>query len=189
MALTDDPGLAPPDPRLNGVTAPPHNLEAEQSVLGAILLSERSLYALVIEEGLRPEDFYRERHRITYAAMLRLYAANDPIDPLTVTEALRQSGELEAAGGAAAIDSGSDSAPKPEPPEEASGTSVLADSFAGSDEARGAICASARPLLGAASGATGAVFCSGVAASSAVRSDWGATCVGPMESLTDDSVA
>jgi replicative DNA helicase len=104
MALTDDPGLAPPDPRLNGVTAPPHNLEAEQSVLGAILLSERSLYALVIEEGLRPEDFYRERHRITYAAMLRLYAANDPIDPLTVTEALRQSGELEAAGGAAAID-------------------------------------------------------------------------------------
>ncbi|HWV87836.1 MAG TPA: replicative DNA helicase [Capillimicrobium sp.] len=104
MALTDDPGLAAPSPLLNGGTAPPHNLEAEQSVLGAILLSERSLYALVIEEGLRPEDFYRERHRITYAAMLRLYAANDPIDPLTVTEALRQSGELEAAGGAAAID-------------------------------------------------------------------------------------
>ena len=104
MALTDDPGLAAPSPRLNGGTTPPHNLEAEQSVLGAILLSERSLYALVIEEGLRPEDFYRERHRITYAAMLRLYAANDPIDPLTVTEALRQSGELEAAGGAAAID-------------------------------------------------------------------------------------
>src|SRR5438094_893922 len=40
-----------------GVVAPPHNLEAEQSVLGAILLSDRSLYALVIEEGLRPEDF------------------------------------------------------------------------------------------------------------------------------------
>ena len=44
--------------------APPHNLEAEQSVLGAILLSDRSLYALVIEEGLRPEDFYRERHGV-----------------------------------------------------------------------------------------------------------------------------
>jgi len=105
MALTDDPGLAAPNPHLNGGgSAPPHNLEAEQSVLGAILLSERSLYALVIEEGLRPEDFYRDRHRITYAAMLRLYAINEPIDPLTVTEALRQSGELEAAGGAAAID-------------------------------------------------------------------------------------
>ena len=43
-----------------GVIAPPHNLDAEQSVLGAILLSDRSLYALVIEEGLRSEDFYRD---------------------------------------------------------------------------------------------------------------------------------
>ena len=62
------------DPRANGskaptapppgVITPPHNLDAEQSVLGAILLSDRSLYALVIEEGLRAEDFYRERHGI-----------------------------------------------------------------------------------------------------------------------------
>jgi replicative DNA helicase len=89
---------------MNGVHAPPHNLEAEQSVLGAILLSERSLYALVIEEGLRAEDFYRERYRVTYAAMLKLYAANEPIDSLTVTEALRQVGELETAGGEGAID-------------------------------------------------------------------------------------
>ena len=44
-----------------GAITPPHNLDAEQSVLGAILLSDRSLYALVIEEGLRAEDFYRER--------------------------------------------------------------------------------------------------------------------------------
>ncbi len=104
MALTDDPGLVPPAPPAPGGTTPPHNLEAERSVLGAILLSERSLYALVIEEGLRAEDFYRERHRVTYAAMMRLYARNDPIDPLTVTEELRQAGELEAAGGAEAID-------------------------------------------------------------------------------------
>ena len=48
--------------RRAGAVTPPHNLEAEQSVLGAILLSDRALYALVIEEGLRPEDFYRERH-------------------------------------------------------------------------------------------------------------------------------
>ncbi len=103
MAAPSDSALAPPAPLANGA-APPHNLEAEQSVLGAILLSERSLYALVIEEGLRPEDFYRERHRVTYAAMLALYAANEPIDPLTVTEHLRQAGELDAAGGADAID-------------------------------------------------------------------------------------
>ena len=48
------------------VITPPHNLEAEQSVLGSILLSDRSLYALVIEEGLRAEDFYRERHALIY---------------------------------------------------------------------------------------------------------------------------
>jgi len=83
---------------------PPQNLEAEQSVLGAILLSERSVYALVIEEGLRPTHFYRERHRRIYEAMLRLYAANEPIDPLTIAEDLRQHGQLQAAGGAAAID-------------------------------------------------------------------------------------
>ena len=52
---------------------PPHSIEAEQSVLGAILLSDRTLYALVIEEGLRAEDFYRERHRTIYEAMLALY--------------------------------------------------------------------------------------------------------------------
>jgi replicative DNA helicase len=104
MAYSPERALQAPAPPVNGVHAPPHNLEAEQSVLGAILLSERSLYALVIEEGLRAEDFYRDRHSVTYAAMLKLYAANEPIDPLTVTEALRQSGELETAGGEGAID-------------------------------------------------------------------------------------
>ena len=52
---------------------PPHNLDAEQSVLGAILLTDRSLYALVIEEGLQPADFYHERHGLIYEAMLSLY--------------------------------------------------------------------------------------------------------------------
>ncbi len=103
MTFTSDAAYTSPASPLNG-GGPPHNIEAEQSVLGAILLSERSLYALIIEEGLQPEDFYRERHKVTYAAMLKLYAANEPIDPLTVTEALRQSGELESAGGAEAVD-------------------------------------------------------------------------------------
>jgi replicative DNA helicase len=103
MTFTSDAAAPPSAAPLNG-GGPPHNIEAEQSVLGAILLSERSLYALIIEEGLQPDDFYRERHKVTYAAMLRLYIANEPIDPLTVAEALRQSGELEAAGGAEAID-------------------------------------------------------------------------------------
>src|SRR3984885_16283097 len=87
-----------------GVVAPPHNLEAEQSVLGSILLSERSLYALVIEEGLRSEDFYRDRHGLIYEAMLALYNESEPVDVLTVTDRLRQLGKLEQVGGPAAVD-------------------------------------------------------------------------------------
>ncbi|TMK38654.1 MAG: replicative DNA helicase [Actinobacteria bacterium] len=87
-----------------GGLAPPHNLDAEQSVLGAILLSERAMHPLVIDERLRPEDFYRERHRVVYRAMLELYDASEPIDVLTLTDRLRQGGELEGVGGKAAID-------------------------------------------------------------------------------------
>src|SRR3989440_10708793 len=86
------------------VVTPPHNLEAEQSVLGAILLSDRSLYALVIEEGLRPEDFYRAHHGTIYAAMLALYSENEPVDELTVIDRLRQMGKLEDVGGKASVD-------------------------------------------------------------------------------------
>ena len=67
-----DSSPAPPAQVATGV-APPHSLEAEQSVLGGILLSDRAMYGLVIEEGLSPEDFYRERHRTIYEAMLSLY--------------------------------------------------------------------------------------------------------------------
>src|SRR5271170_896549 len=87
-----------------GMVAPPHNLEAEQSVLGSILLSDRSLYALVIEEGLRADDFYRERHGTIYEAMLALYNESEPVDVLTVTDRLRQSGKLEDVGGVATVD-------------------------------------------------------------------------------------
>src|ERR1700682_6187464 len=85
-----------------GVITPPHNLDAEQSVLGAILLSDRSLYALVIEEGLRPDDFYRDRHGAIYEGMLALYNDSEPVDVLTVTDRLRQMGKLEDIGGSAA---------------------------------------------------------------------------------------
>jgi replicative DNA helicase len=83
---------------------PPHNIEAEQSVLGAILLSDRTMYALVIEEALRPEDFYRERHSVIYRAMLKLYEQSEPIDLLTVSEQLRRTGQLDDAGGSEAVD-------------------------------------------------------------------------------------
>src|ERR1700735_4514267 len=86
-----------------GAIAPPHNLAADEPVLGAILLSDRSLYALVIEEGLRADDFYRERHGRIYEAMLALYNDSEPVDVLTVTDRLRQTGELKDIGGAATV--------------------------------------------------------------------------------------
>ncbi len=92
----------------NGAVAapvtPPHNLDAEQSVLGAILLSDRAMYALVIEEGLHAEDFYRERHAVIYEAMLALYEQSEPVDVLTVVDRLRQMGKLEEIGGPGAVD-------------------------------------------------------------------------------------
>src|SRR5919112_107447 len=59
----------PPD---QAAKLPPQNEEAETSVLGAILLSEQALDGLMIDIKLRPEDFYRERHRLIFRAMLRL---------------------------------------------------------------------------------------------------------------------
>src|SRR3954471_2466598 len=89
---------------LPGLGAPPHDLEAEMSVLGAILISNRTLYALVIEEGLKPEDFYRERHKLIYESMLALYNENEPVDVVTVTDHLRQRNRLEDAGGPSSVD-------------------------------------------------------------------------------------
>lgn len=85
--------------------APPHSIEAEQSVLGAILLSERAMYALVIDEGLKADDFYRRKHQLVYESMLALYGESEPIDVLTVSEHLRSRGALEEAGGQSAVDS------------------------------------------------------------------------------------
>jgi replicative DNA helicase len=83
---------------------PPHNLEAEKSVLGAVLLDDRHLAGLLAEEQLRPEHFYREQHGAVFAAMKELYENNRKIDHLTVAEMLRQQGKLEVAGGREAID-------------------------------------------------------------------------------------
>jgi replicative DNA helicase len=83
---------------------PPHNLEAEKSVLGAILLDERHLHVLVLEERLRPEHFYRDQHGAVFAAMLKLHDSDEKIDPLTVAETLRERGALDQIGGPEAID-------------------------------------------------------------------------------------
>ena len=86
---------------------PPQNLEAEASVLGAILLAEQGLDAVLIDVELKPEDFYRQRHRLIFAAMVRLRERStpEPVDALTVNEELERAGDLEEAGGAAYVHS------------------------------------------------------------------------------------
>jgi replicative DNA helicase len=91
------------DPGVDQV-APPHNLEAEKSVLGAVLLDERHLDALTVDTGLRPEHFYREGYGKVFAAMLVLHARARRIDHLTVAEELREAGALDELGGPAAIE-------------------------------------------------------------------------------------
>ena len=68
---------------------PPHNLEAERSVLGAILLTgQQALEPIALEEHLQPEHFYREQHALVYTAMLALHQRHEPIDTLTVADQL-----------------------------------------------------------------------------------------------------
>ncbi|MDA0181077.1 replicative DNA helicase [Solirubrobacter phytolaccae] len=91
--------------------APPQNLEAEQSVLGAVLMSESVLPALIIDERLTARDFYRASHGRIYEAMLDLNNSGSPIDVLTVVEHLKQAGDLDEVGGAAAVELLSGSVP------------------------------------------------------------------------------
>ena len=84
------------EPRL-----PPQNLEAEQSVLGAILLENGSMAKAM--ELLVEEDFYRTAHRKVYVAMLELSEQGEAIDQITLTERLKAKGELESIGGATSL--------------------------------------------------------------------------------------
>ncbi len=77
---------------------PPHNLSAEESVLGAALLSRDAIGA-VSEQGLRPEEFYRPAHQHIFDAIRALYATGAPADTITVADELRRAGLLEQIGG------------------------------------------------------------------------------------------
>ena len=89
---------------VQNIAVPPHNLEAEKSVLGAVLLDDRHLFGLLVEERLRPEHFYREQHGAVFEAMVELHNTSRKIDHLTVGEALRERGKLELVGGPEAIE-------------------------------------------------------------------------------------
>ncbi len=82
---------------------PPQNIEAEQSILGAILLENEAIAEAI--EVLSPDDFYRDAHRRIFRAMFDLYEKNEPIDLITLTEQLRRKGQLEEIGGASYLSS------------------------------------------------------------------------------------
>jgi replicative DNA helicase len=76
---------------------PPQNLEAETSVLGAVLLENEALNRVL--EILKEDDFYRNAHRRIFSAILHLYEHSEPVDLITLSEVLKTRGELDDVGG------------------------------------------------------------------------------------------
>ncbi len=80
-----------------GAKVPPHSVDAEQSVLGGLMLDARAWDQ--VAERLMQDDFYKHEHRLIFKAMARLIEQSKPVDVLTVSETLRESHELEQVGG------------------------------------------------------------------------------------------
>ncbi len=98
-------------PRLRPERVPPQNLEAEQSVLGSMMLSSEAIADVV--ELLQPEDFYRSAHRTLFETMRAIYARGDPVDIITTTEELKRAGVLEDIGGPLYVRDLSEQVPTP----------------------------------------------------------------------------
>ncbi len=87
----------PADGDIARIKMQPHSIEAEQSVLGGLLLSQDSWDA--VAETVTASDFYRPDHRLIFRQIARLAEAAEPVDVITVADRLQASGELESAGG------------------------------------------------------------------------------------------
>src|SRR5262245_49795889 len=81
---------------------PPHNLEAEESLLGAMMLTREALTAAV-EARIESRDFYKPAHGVIYDAAFSLHSRGEPVDPVTVSEELRRSANLDGIGGRATL--------------------------------------------------------------------------------------
>jgi serine O-acetyltransferase len=77
---------------------PPQNLDAEESVLGGLMIDKNAI--IRVADVLKAPDFYKPTHGMIYAAILKLYEKSQPIDILTITNTLRDAGQLESVGGA-----------------------------------------------------------------------------------------
>lgn len=83
----------------SAIKIPPHDLDAEEAVLGSCLIDPEAIHKIV--NDLKPEDFYREKNRWTYEAITELYKRNEPTNQILVGHELARRQRLEAAGGAA----------------------------------------------------------------------------------------
>jgi replicative DNA helicase len=84
---------------MNGDKLPPHDIDAEEAVIGSLLIDGTTIYK--IATLLQPSDFYSERNSLIYGACLALYQRNEAIDQITVAQELDRGEKLEACGGAA----------------------------------------------------------------------------------------
>ncbi len=96
------PGASGRQQGASGARVPPHNIQAEESLLGAMLLSRDAIVAAV-EVQISADDFYKPAHGHIYDAITSLYAQGDPADPVTVAESLSRAGVLEGIGGPALL--------------------------------------------------------------------------------------
>ncbi|MEW6184429.1 MAG: replicative DNA helicase [Thermodesulfobacteriota bacterium] len=97
------------NPESANLKVPPQNLEAEQSVLGGVLLEPEALSRVL--EVMSGDDFYREAHRKIFTAMLDLYQKGIPVDLITLTEILQNKGQMEEVGGVSYLTSLTDAIP------------------------------------------------------------------------------
>ncbi len=86
-----------PDAQLDQIKLPPHSVEAEQSVLGGLMLDSTALDK--IADLMTADDFYRQEHRLIFRQIVRLSEQAKPVDVITVAEALEIAGELDKVGG------------------------------------------------------------------------------------------
>ncbi|MGL5245259.1 MAG: DnaB-like helicase N-terminal domain-containing protein, partial [Sarcina sp.] len=87
----------------------PHNLEAEQTVLGAMLIDKNAIAQAV--EGLSSEDFYRDAHKVIFSSVIEMFQKDQAVDRVTLLENLNSNDILEKAGGITYVTELSDSVP------------------------------------------------------------------------------
>ena len=90
---------------------PPYSEDAEQSVLGSILLDAERVLDLAVGTGIRPESFHVPQLRCVYEAMLEMWRAGRPIDILTVAEKLKMRGDFDKSGDGFDVDQLVDAVP------------------------------------------------------------------------------